>query len=553
MLGFHPPSNVNRSVLTRRNPRRTIAKCSANNSRLGSNPPVPVATPKRTKPAALKLGWWLLGFLVLVVLGVWLANERSYARLEAYKQHLAAQGEELSLKDYKAALLPATANATPTFLAAAARLGPHRHSVGGFLRFVNPGRARVAWCCELLDYGREVNVWPEQFAYVNANRPVIEAIATALKFGELGLHQTNPMDELREMANSDLRVRASEALALAVLVDLRRGDAESALASWLAHSRLAKLRVASRSVMCEIPAQREVPYSALITWEALQFPGWSEAQLRQVQAEWEAWNTRAVWLATLNWERASLADQYEQLRDHPGVLDPRAMFKGYEWDPAASVSENLSQNWANLRHEVASKPAVIRWRLLDSYDDELFVQQQWQAALEATRANWGAGVIGPAQLRARTATSAPPPERFLGARRVSMFDDRPLAMTNIETIRRLTVTAIALHRHRAKRAVFPESLAALVPEFLPEVPRDLLGGQSLRYRLESAGQFLLWSVGEDLSDDGGDPNRPATYSAIRNTLQCFDGRDWVWPQPATKEEVAAYHAARAARRLLPAP
>lgn len=120
-----------------------------------------------------------------------------------------------------------------------------------------------------------------------------------------------------------------------------------------------------------------------------------------------------------------------------------------------------------------------------------------------------------------------------------------------ETIRRLTFTAIALHRHRLKQGKFPESLGALVPEFLAEVPRDFMDGQPLRYQLQPDGQFRLWSVGEDFKDAGGDPTPVGAQSP--NPFDWVKGRDWVWPQPATEAEVAAYHAELAAKRASALP
>ena len=126
----------------------------------------------------------------------------------------------------------------------------------------------------------------------------------------------------------------------------------------------------------------------------------------------------------------------------------------------------------------------------------------------------------------------------------------PKKFAQFEAVRRLTFTAIALHRHRLKHEKFPASLGTLVPEFLAEVPRDFMDGQPLRYQLQPDGQFRLWSVGEDFKDDGGDPNPlapPGTYE----TPNWLKGRDWVWPQAATEAEVAAYHAALAAERAKP--
>ena len=82
----------------------------------------------------------------------------------------------------------------------------------------------------------------------------------------------------------------------------------------------------------------------------------------------------------------------------------------------------------------------------------------------------------------------------------------------------------------------PPELAALVPAFLAAVPRDPLDGQPLRYRSEPSGACLLYSVGEDGQDDGGD-GQPA--SPADTPFRLSAGKDWVWPAAATPEEVAA--------------
>jgi hypothetical protein len=46
----------------------------------------------------------------------------------------------------------------------------------------------------------------------------------------------------------------------------------------------------------------------------------------------------------------------------------------------------------------------------------------------------------------------------------------------------------------------PETLEALVPDYLSAVPRDPFDGQPFRYSTE---RRIIYSVGEDLTDDGG--------------------------------------------------
>lgn len=83
--------------------------------------------------------------------------------------------------------------------------------------------------------------------------------------------------------------------------------------------------------------------------------------------------------------------------------------------------------------------------------------------------------------------------------------------------------ACALERYRLANGQYPESLGALVPKFISQLPNDVISGKPYKYRRTSDGQFVLYSVGWDGTDDGGMPGK---------TL--FDDKkgDWVWQYPA---------------------
>jgi hypothetical protein len=104
---------------------------------------------------------------------------------------------------------------------------------------------------------------------------------------------------------------------------------------------------------------------------------------------------------------------------------------------------------------------------------------------------------------------------------------------NCEAARVITGTAVALKRYELQHGTFPPDLNALVPEFLPTVPRDPVDGHPLRYRANGDGTFLLYSIGNDGVDNAGDTTGTGRAKAI-NWLR---GRDWVWPLPATQREL----------------
>jgi hypothetical protein len=80
-----------------------------------------------------------------------------------------------------------------------------------------------------------------------------------------------------------------------------------------------------------------------------------------------------------------------------------------------------------------------------------------------------------------------------------------------------------------------------VPEFLSSVPLDPVDGEPLRYRRNGDGTFLLYSVGENGVDDGGDPSLEKGITGSNFNWQIPHALDWVWPQPATAAEIQKYY------------
>ncbi len=84
--------------------------------------------------------------------------------------------------------------------------------------------------------------------------------------------------------------------------------------------------------------------------------------------------------------------------------------------------------------------------------------------------------------------------------------------------------AIALERYRLARGEYPESLDALSPQFIAQVPHDVIGGQPLHYRRTSDGKFVLYSVGWNETDDGG----VVVFKQGSAPSVDLDKGDWVW-------------------------
>lgn len=75
--------------------------------------------------------------------------------------------------------------------------------------------------------------------------------------------------------------------------------------------------------------------------------------------------------------------------------------------------------------------------------------------------------------------------------------------------------ALAVQRYRLATGRLPDTLTEILPEYLDSVPVDPFDGGEMRYKKLEVG-FVVYSVGEDLSDDGGKARSPGGKGQSRN-------------------------------------
>ena len=91
--------------------------------------------------------------------------------------------------------------------------------------------------------------------------------------------------------------------------------------------------------------------------------------------------------------------------------------------------------------------------------------------------------------------------------------------------------ACALERYHLAHGEYPDALDVLIPGYLPAIPQDIINGQPLHYRRTDDGKFLLYSVGWNETDDGGQPPLENDVSRQNGAIDYANG-DWVWPVTA---------------------
>jgi hypothetical protein len=257
-------------------------------------------------------------------------------------------------------------------------------------------------------------------------------------------------------------------------------------------------------------------------------------------------------------ERAWSVDEIEKFRashEEFAKMFGAASSTGGSGGSASGAGWSWPPDWEQITERPRYAVAEVMWRSSWSYSDELRTLQGDSIILETLRAmqtnqsqfykaDYDAMTV---RLSALGITNAG--EAFFRALKIPdlsemfgpyNFGSTVLKTLRVETARRVLVAAIALKRFQLKHGQLPARLNELVPEFLKSVPIDPNDGKSLRYHPNADGTYLLYSVGDDGKDDGGDPTNTASGSSSLYWQQNHV-RDWVWPQPATPAEVQFFY------------
>ena len=521
----------------------------------------PAELPHEPMRWQVKLGLAFVTVVGLVTLGVWLEHERAKAGLAAYKQQLTARGEKLDIKDHLPPMPKPEENAAPALLAAAAKLDKQASGQRAApMTMMASGRARVAWQQTELPTAEHPDVWPEVFAYVETQRHVLAEAAAALERPRWGI--TLAYERLWEASFAHLAPLRALGMAQteAVLTDLHFDRTAEAYTNLLAQTRLVQ-RLEEPLLISQLVRLSHATVTISVTWEALQKRGWTDAQLAELQLTWERTELLKGFVAASELERCGVSGWFAMYRSAPGKLrEFLAMMSSGSISPAPSLWEEF---WKQLFSDPAEAATTAQeiWRLgtwlaWNSYADERHQYLTTQPWMELDRAALRSPntFAASARIEAVSKLTTKAPEAYLVSHGFpNGAQGYRQRLAKLEAARRVTITALALERHRLRHGRYPETLAALVPAFLEMVPVDFEDAQPLRYRREANGEFRLWSVGENGTDEDGNNEfpTPATLAATPAAVapkHWMNDRDLLWPLPASEAEVAALHSDYAAER-----
>lgn len=503
-----------------------------------------------------KVVWGLAVAITLPVLAPVIAHYRARAAVEKFKAQLRAQGEKLTIDELVPLPPLDMPNGATAFLNALSRLTSFDYELQpGVMKMVQPGHARICWQQTTLPTEKSEDIWPALRAYVESNRAALADLREAVQQPVLDFQLQYHLGFNARFTHLTQLRSADRALASAAVLDMRdgrTGEASAnlrALISLPAHHREEPF-VISQLVRCALVAMATGP-----AWEGLHYPHWSEEQLAQLQAEWESLQVLPQMERALAMERAGVLMEYARARESPNRLSQMSFpAGGTPLDDLAEVGNKMIEDPGEGLEALMDRfPRRWVWKWWNCYHDEMWYLQSLQRLLgEARAVSNGVPFVSLHQkVEAEALRIGEPPRQYLlasalGGALSSIVKKAVVA----ETQRRVVVTAIALERHKRRTGKLPAGLIKLVPTLLPAVPLDPMDGQPLRYRLTGTNSFLLYSIGADGVDGNGDAS-PATAGS-RNFFwtQC---NDFVWPQPATAEQLREFNAQLEQKRAVKPP
>jgi len=240
-------------------------------------------------------------------------------------------------------------------------------------------------------------------------------------------------------------------------------------------------------------------------WEGLAEHKWSDAQLAELDSELGKIDFLADYGFIMRGERAFAIKSFENQRRTREII-------------------SRQENGNLITNGLIFMPSAY------FYQNELaFAQldQQWVLPLVDTNSR----VISPAALQrvndaVHAETKHYSPYRVQALMLFPAISSTVRKLAAIEMSIDLARVACSLERYRLAHGEYPETLDALAPQFIAQIPHDIINGQPLHYRRTDDGKFLLYSVGWDEKDDGGRVTLTKGGSVDRNI------GDWVWQYPA---------------------
>jgi len=457
-----------------------------------------------------------IAVVLLTSLAIFFFSGHDYRHdLEAYKQDLLAHGENLTALELAQPLDTNDTGPAKRFMAFMTNYTLPTNLVVFGMRMVGPGRAQVMHtrltAADMLGY--------------ESNQSNIAALRASI--------DGKPLNFALDYSNGVEILLPHVAKAKSV-VQLHLGTAIQGLYSH--HYDEAFQNLVTGIDYVSLPARDHILISELVlaasaqmafraTWDFLQERRWTDQQLARLQESWQQVALPGAASQFMRMERAMMIDAFEKCRRMTngdaafGIVGSGSA--GSSGNPLDDLKNNFKEWWNNY-------PRFWRWRRSWSYEEELVYLKKMAIVIHGVDQQRESGSFFPAFTQMNQALTSFDATELYHTNHILLTGGDPQmlakSLTKIACAQAaitITYTAIALERYHLARNAYPEKLDQLVPAYIEKVPTDFMDGKPLRYSLRKDGTFLLYSVGSDGVDDGGDPSG--------GMPDWTKGLDIVWP------------------------
>ncbi len=480
--------------------------------------------------------WALAAFLLAApVVFLVVENLRGYFALQSWRSQMAAAGEEFRVE-----------NLAPTVPDEAIKNGERLVEIGKSLRelrkscplieahpllmrFTGPAEARslIGGATPEFALPSAVGDWESLRAQLDQGNSLLTTAKSLLEQPHAFAFDYSKGANLA-IPGSDLHA-VHFWLRADLLWHLHTGDHAGVLDSLRASMALARSFASIRTLIWLTMANGLKVFSTDALWSALQLDGWTDEQLQLLQKSLEESGSATSLVRAVEMERAWVPLHFAMLRESAEGRATLARMNGVELFP---IFLDDSYEPPEPPPEYLIWLQGMLWRLAWSHQNELRVLRAMHSEVVSLR-EWAAkrAWLG-SPMRAEKPDVRSAEIKAWRSVFAEALNSAPLVRSaakttvHVEIQTALGITAVALHRYRQRHGKWPETLDALVPDFVEAPPTDWADGQPLRYEHKEDGTFLLYSAGLDGADDGGDvrPTDPKKNPSF------YNGRDIVWPQ-----------------------
>jgi hypothetical protein len=327
--------------------------------------------------------------------------------------------------------------------------------------------------------------------------------------------------------------RYAQVLQLRALAELQNGESEKALADVKLMLRLVDASRTEPFLISHLVRIAILQIALQSVWEGLAEHKWSDAQLADLEVELAKLDFLADYQFTIRGERNLVIaniDFFRHPTQSPEFKRPRLYF--------IAPFFYLMQELYNLSGPGGDENSPIGFQMLVLGFGPSGWLDQNELRIARFETKWYLPVVDP---EAQTISSAKiraagnaldeelrhrTPENLLETLFMPALGGGARKFAYAQSSVNLARAAIALERYRLAHGEFPESLDALAPKFIAQVPHDVIGGQPLKYRRTDDGLFVMYSVGWNETDDGG----VVGLTTDGKNTDYLKG-DWVWRYP----------------------